>query len=145
MKTPKERGADGLWLYESRRTRGYRNAETARLAVQAASGVYIAPSVYAEYESGRRRISDKHRPALVAFWGEPTAQAAEVPEATLIAALQRQTDAMLALTERLDRMTNGDWLGEVIGEAMRVVLGRARGQAESQSPSAVEESSRQNR
>lgn len=97
MKSPGERGPDGLWLYETRKRRGYTNAEAARAAIEHATGLHIAESVYAQYEAGTRAISAKHRPTLVAFWGEPPTEQPPAPAsdiAALVAAIDRLTSAL---------------------------------------------------
>lgn len=104
MKTPAERGRDGLWLMEARKARGYSNAEKGRQAFEKLTGVHIGQSVYAQYESGSRPISPKHLPMLVEFWGEPPeGQPVPVPDA-VAAAIDRQTAVLTRLATAVEAL-----------------------------------------
>jgi transcriptional regulator with XRE-family HTH domain len=58
MRTPAQRGPIGNWLRDERIARGWTNAATARANLERA-GIRVAPSVYAEWESGTRLPSER--------------------------------------------------------------------------------------
>ena len=103
MKTPEQRGPLGQWLRDQRLKRKYMTAAAAHAALSRAR-IFINLSDYRSLESGSmRRAPEGFLEAVTAFYG------ANPPDATdsqgmaeLIAALTRQTDAMEALTKRLE-------------------------------------------
>ncbi len=104
MKTPAERGPDGNWLVAAREARGFRSAAAAREAIRKATGVDIAHSAYAGYESGSKRISANHRPVLVQFWGEPDATPAAAQStdmAAILELLRLQTEELKSAWEAI--------------------------------------------
>lgn len=101
-KTPAQRGRIGNWLRESRLQRGYSSAAEAREAIERLTGWRIQPSVFAEWESGRRLPSDENLEKLRSFFGdEPDAPRAVGDVAEIVAAIDRQTEAIRELVREL--------------------------------------------
>ncbi len=98
MKTPEERSPQGRWLVDARQRRGLGSQTAARKAILAATGVELAPSVYAEYESGTKPVSRAHLPTLVSFYGP---MPAEETADDLVAALRAQTVAIADLVAEM--------------------------------------------
>ena len=121
MKAPRERGREGTWLRESRIDRGYRSADDAALAVAKLTGTSVPVSQWRSYESGLRKMSERHRRALEEFFGPMPAPA---PEGTV--------DLAIAVRELLDEVrllrvaqeTSAQALGEMAGLAA-ALLARA--------------------
>lgn len=70
MKPPSDRTPEANQLVALRKARGFTNGKAAAAHVRSqVSVVGLADSVWAAYESGTRRISDKHREAIEAVFG----------------------------------------------------------------------------
>jgi transcriptional regulator with XRE-family HTH domain len=119
MRTPAQRGPIGNWLRDERIARGWTNAATARANLDRA-GIRVAPSVYAEWESGTRLPSERHLEQLRAFYGSEPVGAATGRDA-VAAAIDRQTEVLGALVDELRAMrvearTTPELLGSVLGD-----------------------------
>lgn len=102
---PGRRGVFGDWL-KTERERRYRTQADALADYRKLAGLVISPSEYAQWESGSRVPKDENpkRLALYAFYGSrEDAPASPEPtgDATLAAAINRQTDAIRELAESI--------------------------------------------
>lgn len=119
MKSDEARGEFGVWLRDQRKAAGFKNAAEAVRAMKRSAGYSISVSEWAEFESGTRRPSPERRSALEGFLGvsAPSATVVQSDTAAIVAALDRQTDAMhdlvAAIREDRDRLSP---------EAVRVFL-----------------------
>jgi len=93
MRTPAQRGPIGNWLRDERLARGWTSAGAARANLERA-GIRVAPSVYAEWESGTRIPSEAQLAKLQEFYGSEPGQSTPVDQSAIVAAIDRQT-AML--------------------------------------------------
>lgn len=103
MKADRERGAFGDWLRRERTAR-FKNVPLAVAALQRQAGYGIAPSVWAELESGSRRPSAEQRRELTGFFGTAPEEQAQPDLASLIAALAVQVE---------EQRTTNRLLGEI--------------------------------
>lgn len=107
MLTAKERGTEATWLAEARRAK-WSNQELAARAITKATGVTgLSKSVLAEYESGRRTPSEKHREAFAQVFGPmPTGEpAAALPDmARFLEAMDRQAGLLELQTLAINRL-----------------------------------------
>lgn len=142
---PGRRGAFGDWL-KTERERRYRTQADALRAFRKLAGLTIAPSEYAQWESGSRtpKAENPKRLALYAFFGsreDAPAIAASVVSTTdpaLLAILTRQaeateaqTAAINALVKRLDDLAAGQLaLADEVGMVVDPDLIRRRLEAE---------------
>ncbi len=123
MKTPEERSPQGRWLVNARQRRGLGSQAAARKAILAATGVKLARSVYAEYESGTKPVSRTHLPTLVSFYGPMPPEEADDD---LVTALRAQTGAITALVARLaaPRPPEAD-VAEVVARVLAALQGQS--------------------
>jgi hypothetical protein len=103
VKSPGQRGEFGTWLRTTRLEAGYKNVPDAVEAMRKRFGYSIAKSVWAEMEAGSRRPSAEHRDLIERFldMAAPTDDSAAVAGdlSALVAAIERQTQAILQLVE----------------------------------------------
>ena len=115
MKDETKRGEFGAWLRRVRRER-FANVTAAVKAMQNEVGYGIAPSVWAELESGTRRPSDEQRQRLTRYFGSepvPSTVTMSLEEGTLraealrqlIEASRAQTESMMAVATAIHEMT----------------------------------------
>jgi len=102
-RTPAQRGTVGQWLLESRLARGYRTQERARSEIERLTGWKIPVSVYSEWESGSRVPSEDNQARLTEFFGALPAAPAAGDQASIVAAIDRQTAVMERLCDLLGR------------------------------------------
>ncbi len=118
VKAPSERTTTANLLVTLRKARGFTSGKAAAAHVRQQTGVVgLSDSVWASYESGTRKVSDKHRDAISQVFGQlddappvSVAPAGSSDIADLIAAIAQQQETITALqgmvtslVQRLDR------------------------------------------
>src|SRR4051812_4905146 len=93
-KSPEDRGPIGAWLVSERNARGWHSAAVARGALERAQVLRVAPSVYAEWESGTKRPNASQLEALPRFYGTEPARPStlDATSATLLELLKAQQE-----------------------------------------------------
>lgn len=135
MKSDAERGEFGVWLRAERKAR-YENVPEAVRALQRQVHYGVAPSVWAELESGTRRPSAEQRERLTAFFGtapEPVAPLSQ-SDAVLLA-IEKQTDLLakvwsgisdlVLLMERREQRAESEEHDRIVADVTRAVLAAA--------------------
>jgi hypothetical protein len=140
VKAPAERTTTANLLVTLRKARGFTAGKAAAAHVREQTGVVgLSDSVWASYESGTRKISDKHRAAIEDVFGslgedaQPAAPSSDMAaliaaQLEVAAAMRAQTAAITALVERLDRQATElpEWAEATVRAAMAgVQLGTA--------------------
>jgi hypothetical protein len=116
VKSPRERGEFGNWLRVERKAQ-YANVAQAVAALQKRAGYGIAPSVWAELESGSRRPSQEQRERLESFFGtQPQAHELKDDE-------NGRAVALMALTEAIREQTA---VAKAQQELMREIVEQVR-------------------
>jgi hypothetical protein len=110
VKSDEQRGAFGAWLRRERTAR-FENVPKAVAALKREAGYGIAPSVWAELESGSRRPSDEQRERLTGYFGSEPATLVGGGDA-LVAAIRELTDEVRA--SRLAQDRNADVLAQLL-------------------------------
>lgn len=119
-RTPAQRGPFGRWLTRVREER-YRTQADALAEYRRLAGLSIAPSEYAQWEAGSR-VPNPENPKVLAlydFYGSRPAEEPVEPEQRsdpVIAALDRQTEAIVALADvlRQERHDRDLWERELL-------------------------------
>jgi hypothetical protein len=124
MKGDEQRGEFGTWLRRERKAR-FENVPAAVRSMQNEVGYGIAPSVWAELESGTRRPSEEQRQRLTRFFGSEPSK----PDDDLAAAIRAQTEAMQAIAAAMT----------AVAEELRSDREASQGRTEWRSPSACSE------
>ena len=102
MKGSSERGPFGTWLRQARLAR-FPNVPTAIAAIQREAGYGIAPSVWAELESGTRRPSAEQRERLTRFFGSTPDESDQEPSGLILRALLEEVTKMREAQETIAR------------------------------------------
>jgi hypothetical protein len=136
VKAPAERTTTANLLVTLRKARGFTAGKAAAAHVREQTGVVgLSDSVWASYESGTRKISDKHRAAIESVFGaigaaepQPTNTAPEMFD--LLAAMAQQTTMVTELVkelraERQERTSMADTVTELRAEIRALAAGLA--------------------
>jgi hypothetical protein len=133
MKGDEQRGEFGTWLRRERKAR-FENVPAAVRSMQNEVGYGIAPSVWAELESGTRRPSEEQRQRLTRFFGSEPSK----PDDDLAAAIRAQTEAMqaiaAAMTAVAEELRSDREASQGRTEGMAVALGLLRETLEQRLP-----------
>lgn len=128
--TDSERRVIGGWLHDARRAARLTNANVAREHVARVTGARpIDYSTWASYESGRRRVTERHAALIEAAFGRPPipweheAEAAQVVGAadvrSLVLSNQLLADRVTALADLVgERLLSPDELAAVVVRAL---------------------------
>ena len=103
-KTPKERGRIGAWLVDQRMARGWSTAAKARAELERLGGIRVAPSVYAEWESGSRLPSEANLARLETFYGSSPSAAPD--QSDIVTAVREQTQVYRQMFEQFQRQAD---------------------------------------
>jgi transcriptional regulator with XRE-family HTH domain len=127
VRTPAQRGPIGNWLRDERIARGWTSASVARRHL-ARSGIRVAESVYAEWESGTRIPSERQQEALEGFYGSKPAAGGVLADTALLVQLTRIAEAL----ERLAPPPGPAGQEAHETEIARIAIADARAQTEAE-------------
>jgi transcriptional regulator with XRE-family HTH domain len=132
VKAPNERTDTANLLVALRKARGFTSGKAAAAHVRDQTGV--ADSVWAQYESGTRKISDKHRAAIESVLGAlgdapaPASASALTPDvAALVGSINGLLEELRA--ERQERASLAETVNELRGQIREMAAALREGGA----------------